>query len=335
MTGAIRIPIRMVVTVLCAALLVATPALGQATLERVDELTRLGRANEARNLLLEWWEGDRATASRRDLQRGLWLRGRLTVDPVQAELDFQRLVVLYPSGQFTPDAILRLAQGAYARGNEDVARRYVETLQRDYPRSDVRERADGWLADAGPVPAEGDTPISNADEAPGQAADVAPVTGAVVIDPTTDPSADPVVERATDPVAERATDPAADPTTDPPTDPTTDPETESASVASSDRASDADASPSSALSASGLPMNYCVQLGAFADRERALALFDEVRAAGVDARIVLVEGSKFTHVRAGRFVQREQAVILLDELTAGGLNAALVRDDRPELPFSR
>jgi cell division septation protein DedD len=81
----------------------------------------------------------------------------------------------------------------------------------------------------------------------------------------------------------------------------------------------------------GPALNYYVQLGAFADDERALALFDEVRAAGVDARVVRVEGSRFTHVRVGRFGQREDAVELLDELTARGINAALVRDDRPEV----
>ena len=45
----------------------------------------MGRTEEARAALVEWWDGDREDAPRRDLQRGLWLRGRLTVDPVQAD----------------------------------------------------------------------------------------------------------------------------------------------------------------------------------------------------------------------------------------------------------
>ena len=135
-----------------------TEVSAQASLERVEELTRMGRTEEARALLVEWWDEDREDAPRRDLQRGLWLRGRLTVDPVQAELDFRRLVVLYPSGQFTPDAILRLAQASWAQGNEGAARDFVAMLQRDYPSTPARADADAWMADPGPVPPPGDTP---------------------------------------------------------------------------------------------------------------------------------------------------------------------------------
>jgi cell division septation protein DedD len=77
-------------------------------------------------------------------------------------------------------------------------------------------------------------------------------------------------------------------------------------------------------------MNYSVQLGAFVDQDRALALFEEVRARDIDVRLVQVDGSQFTHVRVGRFAQRSAAVDLLEELTALGISAALVRDDREE-----
>jgi cell division septation protein DedD len=77
-------------------------------------------------------------------------------------------------------------------------------------------------------------------------------------------------------------------------------------------------------------LNYYVQLGAFADEARAMALFEEVKEAGVDVRVVRVEGSRFTHVRVGRFADRADAVERLDELTADGISAALVRDDRTE-----
>lgn len=263
-----------------ATVTVGAPASAQSGLERVDELTRLGRAEEARAVLLRWWDESEGSASRSDLQRALWLRGRLTVDPLQAELDFQRLAVLYPSGQFTPDAVLRLAQGSFAMGNEEAAGRYMATLTRDYPSSEARARGDAWLAEAGPLPPPGDTPTR-------RAGTEAPTTTPVrVVRP-----ADEAPGRVTPPVP-AAREPAM----------------------------------------GGPALNYYVQLGAFADDERALALFDEVRAAGVDARVVRVEGSRFTHVRVGRFAQREAAVELLDELTAGGINAALVRDDRPEVP---
>jgi len=122
-------------------------------LDRVEELARLGRTEEARSALTEWWGSARDNASQRDLQRGLWLRGRLTVDPVQAELDFQRLVVLYPSGTHAPQALLRLAQARYAQGDGEAARRHVEQLARDYPTSPSRSQAETWMRSAGPPPA--------------------------------------------------------------------------------------------------------------------------------------------------------------------------------------
>lgn len=281
-------------TLLAAALVGALAAVGapvpagaQASLERVEELARMGRTEEARVALVEWWDGDREDASRRDLQRGLWLRGRLTVDPVQAELDFRRLVVLYPSGQFTPDAILRLAQASWAMGNEESAKNYLAMLERDYPRSPARAAADAWMADAGPLPPSGDMPT-----------------------PATRAGAD--VEREAEAGAAGAAAaqaPAARP-----------PESEAAPTP----ASQADAGP---------PMNYFVQLGAFGEPERALALAQEAAEKGVDVRVVRVEGSRFTHVRVGRFADRAAAVELLEALTARGISAALVRDDRPETPI--
>ena len=235
----------------------AGPVLAQSGLEEVESLTRLGRADEAREALTEWWEGDRAGASRRQLQRGLWLRARLTVDPFQAELDFQRLTVLYPSGQFTPQAVLRLAKSSFAMGDEEEARRYVATLVRDYPRSEARSDGEAWLSAAGPVPPPGDTPRQ-------------------------------AVEEEED----------------------VEPEPEEEDIAA--------------------VLNYHVQLGAFADEARAFTLYDEVLDAGVDVRVVRVEGSRFVHVRVGRFADREGAVDRLEDLTAAGINAALVRDDRKE-----
>jgi hypothetical protein len=136
------------------ALLLGAPAAAQSpVLNRVEELTRMGRAEEARVELMEWWGGARDDATQRDLQLGMWLRGRLTVDPAQAQLDFQRLIVLYPSSPYTPQAIFRLAQASHAQGDGEGARRHVATLVRDYPSSQSRTDAEAWLRNAGPAPA--------------------------------------------------------------------------------------------------------------------------------------------------------------------------------------
>lgn len=135
------------------ALPFALPLSAQSpTLERVEELARMGRAEEARVELMDWWGGARDGSSSRDLQLGLWLRGRLTVDPAQAALDFQRLVVLYPSSPYAPEALLRLAQASHAQGDGDAARRHVATLIRDYPSSESRREAEAWLRSAGAPP---------------------------------------------------------------------------------------------------------------------------------------------------------------------------------------
>lgn len=146
-----------VVLVLGLAVLVAAPLAAQS-LDRVEELARLGRAEEARELLTQWWEEARDAASQRDLQRGLWLRGRLTVEPNLAELDYQRLVVLYPSSPYAPQAILRLAQSAHANGDAATAQRHVATIVRDYPTSQVRAEAEAWLRDAGTPPPPTEAP---------------------------------------------------------------------------------------------------------------------------------------------------------------------------------
>lgn len=150
-------------------------------LEQVEELTRLGRTEEARALLVAWWEESRDDATRRDRQRALWLRGRLTVDPSQAALDFRRLTVQYPGGPFSGRALLRLAQGAWAVGDGEVADAYVQRLARDYPGSLEAREARSWLERAGPAPepppgraqAEPEEAVASPSPAPGAGPDTA------------------------------------------------------------------------------------------------------------------------------------------------------------------
>lgn len=154
-----------------AAILLAAPALAQdtPTLDHVERLVTEGRAEEARAGLLEWWEASRADASRRDVQKSLWLRGILTVDPAQAALDFRRLVVEFPGGAYSDDALLRLAQVAWASGDSTMARGYVDQLRRDYPRTDATAAAVQWIEGAGPAPQ-----VREAPRVPAPAAEPAP-----------------------------------------------------------------------------------------------------------------------------------------------------------------
>ncbi|HIF23913.1 MAG TPA: tetratricopeptide repeat protein, partial [Gemmatimonadetes bacterium] len=144
--------------VISALIILCSPCLLTAqdrSLDGVERLASTGRADEARAMLLEWWENDRPEARRADLQLGLWLRGRLTVDPGQAARDFRRLVIEYPGGRYTDQALFRLAQGSLATGDGERARTYLASLTRDYPSSPVGEYAEAWMARAvaaGPPP---------------------------------------------------------------------------------------------------------------------------------------------------------------------------------------
>lgn len=143
------------------------------TLDRAEELARAGRTEEARTVVGEWWRTVGPKASRRDTQRGLWLRGQLTSDATQAALDFNRLVVEYPGGPFSDMALLRLAQASYAAGDSAAAAAQVERLLLEYPSSPIRSEAEAWLATAGPVPASAAasaTPAARADSAGAPAA---------------------------------------------------------------------------------------------------------------------------------------------------------------------
>jgi hypothetical protein len=120
----------------------AGPLLGQdGALARVEELTSDGRFASAREELAAWFDGSWDASSRQDRQRAIWLRGRLTVDAGMAERDYRRLVVEYHGGPFSDEALLRLAQLAWARSDSESALRHLRMLARDYPESEHRAEA--------------------------------------------------------------------------------------------------------------------------------------------------------------------------------------------------
>ncbi len=129
-----------------AILALLTPATVRAqSLEHVETLVAQGRVQDARAELLSWWDGESARASRDQLQRGIWLRGVLTLDPGQAALDYTRLVVEFPGGPFTARALQRLAMAADLSGDSVRAARHYRVLERDYPGSPLRAEAQRWL----------------------------------------------------------------------------------------------------------------------------------------------------------------------------------------------
>ncbi|MFW5904878.1 MAG: SPOR domain-containing protein [bacterium] len=236
-------------------------AQGQEALDRVDALVEEARYGEARETLEEWWNESGPTASRDTLQRGLWLRALLTVDPVMAEMDYRRLVVEFPGGRHSDQALLRLARGAEFMDDPDAARRYLDILVADYPDSPLR--------------AEARTLIQRLNE-----------------------RADAEVEAEVEPDTAVSAAPE-----DPDSTPTTEPEE-----------------------------GFAVQLGAFSTRERARALAASAREAGLDVRIVQVEGSDLFRVRLGAFATREEAETEAARVRSLGLEALVSSDRRRERP---
>lgn len=132
---------------LLLAFLLATPhlLLAQEALDEVESLMARGLIFGARDRLAEWWEEGRAGAGRTEIQRGIWLRGILTVDPSLAALDFQRLALEFPGGPYTDDALYRMAQEAELRGDLRAAAQRYRILARDYPASSLQPLASVWL----------------------------------------------------------------------------------------------------------------------------------------------------------------------------------------------
>lgn len=118
---------------------------GGGALDRVASLTAEGRVSQARSALLEWWDRRWDAADSAERQRGLWLRGILTVDPSIARRDFTRLVLEHPGGPHSADALLRLAQSDAVAGRPLAASRRYEQLLREYPNSPHRLEARRWL----------------------------------------------------------------------------------------------------------------------------------------------------------------------------------------------
>lgn len=129
--------------VLTAALM--APGAGTAqTLDRVDDFIREGRLEDARAALLAWGDAN-PRPGRQDRQRGLWLRGLLTLDPDQAEVTYRQLALEYPGGPYTDQALLRIATAAALRGDLGEAAANFRDLERHYPGTPARLEAVEWL----------------------------------------------------------------------------------------------------------------------------------------------------------------------------------------------
>ena len=272
-------------------------AAGQEGLDSVDALAAAGRTEEARAVLETWWDSERSQSSRRDRQRGLWLRAVLTVDPGMAGLDYQRLVVEYPGGPYSGGALVRLAMIAGSEADLLRAASHFRTLLQDYPRSSERVRARQWLAAHSEEIEEAEAAAALAAQAAAAlAAEAAQDSAAAAADSaavTTQDTA--AVQAAADSVGEVA------------------PEVDEPRVEVG---------------------RYAVQFGAFSTQERAYRLSESLARAGLETRVVRVRGSPLVRVRVGRFAERGAASDFMAEIERMGYDAAVVSDVAEEEPIA-
>ncbi len=88
----------------------------------------------------------------------LYWRATLSESGAEAQHDYLRVTIEYPSSPRAEDAMLRLAQLELARGDREAALRHLERLTSDYPESPLLARAHLWRARTlldGAVPAAG------------------------------------------------------------------------------------------------------------------------------------------------------------------------------------
>lgn len=288
----------LVVLVAAAAMAVPGPggtAAAQAGLDAVDSLASAGRTAEARERLVVWWEGASAGAPRHELQRALWLRGRLSTGGEDAERAYERLVVEFPGGPYSALALLRLGQLAHARGDLPAAARRFRTLVRDYAETPQRLEALRWLE------RHGNRAEEMAALGGGERAATAP----------TPPASEPMPEPEPEPAAPRRGSVEVDPSREP-------------VEARPPR------EPAATPAASG---RFAVQVGAFSREDGARTLAARVEGEGLEARLVRVQGSGLIRVRVGRFGDAAEARATEARLRRLGFETAVVGDVPAEVPI--
>lgn len=282
-------------------------AAAQEALDAVESLAATGRTGEARQRLVSWWEGAAEAASRLEIQRALWLRGRLSTDGRDAERAYQRLVVEYPGGEYTARALFRLGQLSHARGDLPGAAERFQTVVRDHAETPQRLEALRWLERHGGRAEE----LAALGSAPGPAPPVAQREEQAAATPRVE--ADPAPESTLEPTAE-----GEEP-----------PDTEVGPPAAEERPAVEIAEPPRGREAGTL----AVQVGAFSRLDGARTLAARVEGEGLSARLVRIPGSELIRVRVGRFRDAEDAEGMRARLRRLGFETVLVSNAHHEVPI--
>ena len=139
---------------LCGAILAIAPIVASAqapvgvnpVYRRAQTMVNDGNATAGRALVDSMIAV--AAPGSNDYAEGVYWRAVLAATAQEAEMDYRRIIVDFPSSPRVEDALIRLAQLELARANYDGALRHLNRLAAEHPESPARGRASYWTARA-------------------------------------------------------------------------------------------------------------------------------------------------------------------------------------------
>jgi len=241
---------------------------------------------------------------------GLFWRAVMAKRSEDAERDYLRIVIEFPSSPRAEDSLIRLAELEMMRGDRMRAQRHLQRLIVEHPNGPSRARASYWLArvffEGNDLPracnelnvararaSTADVELRNQVDYQAQrcvGVDLAVAPPAPVPAANAPPVGAPVTGGVAMPPAAQVPPPPARTSTEPTTPPPSRPATP---VTTAVRA-------------------YSVQAAAFPTRAAAISFMETLRAKGYDVRVFGTE-SPF-RIRIGRFATRAEATVLAKEL---------------------
>ncbi len=287
--------IRLLVIAVVIAMLPAPLFAQRGLLDHAEERITGGRFTEARGLLQRWRRENPTAARTAQEQQARYhlLAARITTNADTAEYNYLTVAVDFPTSRVAPEALLRLAQARYTRGDTTQATSYLQRLLSDYPESEYRPIGAVWLSRL---------------KAKGQDAAVCEVLRNV--SPGTNPETIGYFKSEQKRVCGAAAA-AARPTPQRPR------------VESSAAAPKADSAPSPKVAAGRVG----IQIGAFRELKGAHGVQRQLEDAGFrDVRLVRVPGNQLIRVRIGKYENRAAAASMLARLANANFSAVLVTD---------
>lgn len=278
--------VRVFLFLMCAA--VSAAAQGTDVFQRARRLVNDGDAKAGRALVDSALAA--APAGSPAYAEALYWRGVLAEDGDGARTDLLRVAIEFPYTPRAPEALLRLAQLEFARGDRATAQRHLERLERDHTSSPMRAAGRYWT---GRVLLEDSKPME-ACAALRDARQLAAKSDVELINQID------FYARPCEAIMFSAKAQA-----------------DSAAAADSLRKSASDKRPAPSASKG----RWSVQVAAYGSRDEAQALAKKLAKRGYDARVT---AEKPWRVRVGHYATRADAAEVAKKLSSKGNKAAIV-----------